>query len=100
MMVAARAFGAGRAAELGAEDDERVVQQAALLQVLEQAGDGLIDLRGELRVVGLDLRVRIPLAAAAAAVEELHEAHAALDEPARDEALLAERLCVSAWSMP
>ena len=41
MVIAAGAFGAGRAAEFGAADDERLVQQSALLEVLEQAGDRL-----------------------------------------------------------
>ena len=32
------------AAELGGPDHERVVEQAAVLEVVEQAGDGLVDL--------------------------------------------------------
>ena len=51
MMVAAVGrLGAGRAAEFGAEDDERFVEQAALLQVVDQAGDRLVDLAAELAV--------------------------------------------------
>ena len=100
MMVAAVALGAGRAAELGAPDDERVVEQAALLEVLEQAGDRQVDLRRELAVVGLDAGVRVPGAAAAAAVEDLHEAHAALDQPPGRQAQLAERLASRRWSRP
>ena len=42
-------------------------------------------------MVRFDLRVGVPVAATAAAVEELHEPDAALDEPARGQALLAER---------
>ena len=91
MMIASRAFRAGRAAELRAEDDERVVEQAALLQVLA-AGRRSADRPASTSfvVIVLDVGVRVPFAAAAAAVEELHEAHAALDEPPRDEAVLAE----------
>ena len=33
----------GHAAELGDEDDERVLQQAALLQVAQQRGAGLVE---------------------------------------------------------
>src|SRR5437867_10947918 len=41
-------------------------------------------------MVALDIRVRIPFAAAAAAVKELDEADAALNQTPRDQALLAE----------
>ncbi len=44
VVVAAVGLGAGRAAELGAPDDDRLVEQPALLEVLEQAGDGQVDL--------------------------------------------------------
>ena len=49
VVVAARALGVlgGRlAAELAAPDDQRLVQQAAALQVLEQAGDRLVGAAG------------------------------------------------------
>src|SRR5687767_753763 len=90
VMIAAGAFSAGGSAEFGAPDDEGVLEQAALLEVFDQPGDGAIDLRGQLAVIPLDLRMRIPRAALAAAVEELDEAHAALDETASREAQLAE----------
>ncbi len=93
MMVAAVALAPGRAAELRAPDDERLVQQAAPLEVLQQPGDRQIDLRRQLaRGCVLMPRVRVPRAAAAAAVEDLHEAHAALDQPPGRQAELAERL--------
>src|SRR5215210_1611516 len=79
VMVAAAAFGAGGSAEFSAEDDHRVVEQAALLEVLDQAGDGPINLRGESGMVLFDFGMRIPRAAFAAAVEELDESDAALD---------------------
>ena len=34
----------GGAAELGAADDQRLVEQAALLQVFDQGGQGLVEL--------------------------------------------------------
>ena len=37
------ALGHRRAAELAAPDDQRVVEHAALLQVLDQRGGGLVD---------------------------------------------------------
>ena len=57
MMVAAvGAFGAGRAAELGGPHDERFVEQAALLEVVEQAGDRLVDLGAVGGVVAVQIR--------------------------------------------
>ena len=49
------AFGFRRAAELAAPEHERGVEQAAALQVLEQAGDGLVGLGGHAQVVLLDV---------------------------------------------
>ena len=49
-----------RAAELAAPDHQRVVEQAALLQVGEQRGDGLVALAGQLAVVDLDVVVVVP----------------------------------------
>ena len=43
MVAAVGALRAGRAAELGGEEHDRRVEQAALLQVLQQAGDRLVD---------------------------------------------------------
>ena len=68
MMIASGALGAGRASELRAEYHERIVEQAALLEILEQAGDRLIHLPGKLRVIRFDLRVGVPCAPASAAV--------------------------------
>ena len=65
-----------------------LVEQAARFQILEQAGDRLVHRAAELGVVLLDLRVRVPLAARA--VVELHEAHAALDQPPREQAHAAQ----------
>ena len=42
VVAAVGALGGGGAAELAAPDDQRVLQQAALAQVGEQAGDGLV----------------------------------------------------------
>src|SRR6185503_9997823 len=64
-----------RPAELAAPDDQRVVEQAALLQVLDEGGRRLIGvtaLDGELRG---QIVVLIP-----ASVDELDEADAALRE--------------------
>ena len=100
MVVAAVALGARRAAELGAPDDDRLVEHPALLEVLQQAGDRQVHLGRELAVVGLDAGVGVPGAAAAAAVEDLHEPHAALDQPPGRQAEPAERPRRRRWSRP
>ena len=78
------------AAEFAAPDDEGVFKEAAGLQVLEQAGDGLIHRGAEAGVVALDLRVGVPLRAGA--VVDLDEAHAAFDHAAGEEAESAHAL--------
>ena len=79
----------GRAAELAAPEDQRVVEQAPRLQVLEQAGDRLVDLAGVLLVPFLEVAVLVPLHERVA-VRDLDEPHAALGEPAGQQALAAE----------
>ena len=71
------ACGLGRAAELAAPEDERAVEQAAPLQVLEQAGDRLVGLGGHAQVVLLDVVVGVPLhVARPAAGDDADEPHA------------------------
>ncbi len=77
-----------RAAELRRPDDQHVVEQPAPLQVLDQPGDRLIDLRRQPAVVG-HVAVRVPVAARPG-VDQFDEADAALDQPPGDEALPAE----------
>ena len=93
MMVTAPAepFHARRTAELGSPHDDCFVQQAALLQILQQTRDRLVHLGAELAVVLLKLGMSIPLVLAAAAVIDLHEADALFDQTPRREAAFAER---------
>ena len=70
------------AAELAAPDHQRAVEQTALLQVGQQAGGGRVDFGGARRQAVFEVLVMIP-----AAGPHLHEAHAALDEPAGDQQL-------------
>ena len=91
MVTAFRAFFAGSAAEFGGPNDDRFVEQAALLEVAQQAADRLIDHRAELAVVVLQVGVRVPRAATSAAVIKLHEADAALDQSPREQTRFAER---------
>src|SRR5262249_20663244 len=66
------------AAELGGEDDERVLEQPALLQVLDQRGGGLVDVAALVRELARQRDVLVP-----AAVEQLYEPDVALQQAAR-----------------
>ena len=84
-------FGGRLAAELAAPDDQRLVEQAAALQVLDQAGDRLVGVAGVLGVVGDQVGVGVPVVVVVGAAGiDLDEAHAALDQPPRDQAFAAE----------
>ena len=72
----------GRAAELAAPDHQRVVEHAALFQVLDQRGRSLVDLRGGSLDVLLDRAVMVPVA-----MVELDEPHAALGQAAGQQAV-------------
>ena len=61
MVAALAALAIGRAAELAAPDHQRVLEHPALLQVLEQRGDRLIDVAAHLLVVGVHVVVGVPL---------------------------------------
>src|SRR5262245_38712387 len=84
MVTPVAALGARRAAELGAPDDERFVEQAAPLQVVDQRGNGLVGLSAKGRMSRLQSAVRIPRACpAVGTVKDLHKAHAFFDESPR-----------------
>src|SRR5690606_16439316 len=93
----------GGAAELAAPPDERVLQQAAALQVGQQAGDRPVDATGVLQVLG-HVGVLVPgRVGGAVAVGDLDEADAALAQPTGEQALAAEvvgRLLVDAVEGP
>src|SRR5687768_8676858 len=78
LRLAAAHLDAGRAAEFAAPDHERVVEHAALLEIVQQRGDWLVDLGGKLAMIRLDVGMVIP--GLAGAVPELHKAHAALNQ--------------------
>jgi hypothetical protein len=90
VIAAVAALGGRGPAELAAPPHQRVVEQAAALEVAEQAGDGPIDLAGVLLVVAAEVGVPVPLDGRVA-VRHLDEAHAALDQAAGQEALPGKR---------
>ena len=65
---------------------ERLVEQAALLEVLDQAVAGLIDVAALVGQAAGDVGVRVPVV-----VIDLHEPHAALDQPAGQQGRVGER---------
>ena len=87
VVAAVAAFAHRRAAELAAPDDERAVEHAALLQVFQQAGDRAIGFAAVARMVAFHVGMGVPFAAGAEV--ELHEPHAALDQPAGQQAVAA-----------
>src|SRR5579859_6349226 len=81
--------------ELGVPHDERFLQQAATLQIGEQAGDGLIDFRGMLPMIIDDTVVGIPRVHGVIDVRtapQLDETYASLDQSACQQALATEGL--------
>ena len=76
-------FGIRRPAEFTAPDHQRVFQQAAGFQVLEQCGDRPIALAGMVAVF-VDVLMVVPRLAVS--VVDLNHAHAALDQAASDQA--------------
>ena len=71
----------GGAAELARPDQQGAVQQAPLLQVGDQSGDGLVDLGGAAHVELIVLGMAVP-----AALVELNETDSPLHHPARQQA--------------
>ena len=75
----------GGASEFSAPNDKGVLEESALLQVGDKAGAGLVHALGLSGEGGIDVLVVIP-----AFVENLDEAHAPLDQPASEKAVLGE----------
>ena len=77
MVVATiRALRTRRPAKLCCEDDDRLVQQAAAVEIFQERTDRLINREGEFCMVGLESRVGIPCAGPATAMLNLNKTHA------------------------
>src|SRR5262245_6573254 len=84
-------FGRGLATELAAPNDHGRIEQAALFQVLDQAGDRLVGVSGMVVVVLLHVGVCVPVVVVVpTAGINLDESYAALDESAGEQALAAK----------
>ena len=84
VVAAVRAVDLRRAAELGADQHERALEQAAVGEVGDEAGEGLVELGGLVLEAALDVGVVVP-----AAEGDGDHAHAGLDEAAGEEETLA-----------
>src|SRR4051812_32421022 len=94
MMVAAIVIGPEialaihSAAEFTAPDDKRFVQKAALLEVLDESGRGLVGFSGALTELTGKPIVRVP-----PAMKELHKSNAAFAQAASDQHIVG----ISPW---
>ena len=93
MMVAAVGpLCTGSSSEFGSQDDDRLIEQAALLEIFDQPGDRQIDLPAQRRVPGLEGAVRVPGAGPSVrSVKNLYEPRSPFDQPPGDEALASKR---------
>src|SRR5947209_1197702 len=83
-------FAEGSAAKLATADDQRFIEQAALLEIADQGGDGLVHRGALFRETFGDARVRAGAMEVPAPVEQLHEADSLLDQAARQETIVRE----------
>ena len=84
------AFTEWGATELSSPDDQRLVEETALLQVLDQGGDGLVH-RSALVRQSISQTGRCPGSMVVPApVEELHEANPLLDQSTGEQAVVGE----------
>src|SRR4051812_14900315 len=99
MMIAslvADTLGEGSPAKLGVPQDERVVEQAACLEVVQQGGDGPVEAGGLGAVVLDDVFMSVPVDARrtkCAAMKELDEAHALLEQSSRQQTVPPKARC-------
>jgi hypothetical protein len=84
------ALAVDRAAELAAPDDQRLVEAAALLEVLDEAVARLVHVAALVGHAAGDVAVVVPVV-----VVDLHEPHAALDQPAGQQHRVGERAGLS-----
>src|SRR5262245_35573167 len=84
------AFAERTAAELAAPDDQRVVEHAAALEVADQGGDGAVHAAALVAQTVGDRFARTGAVEIPAPIVKLHEAHALLQEPPGEQAIVVE----------
>ena len=77
VVAAIAALSHGRATEFAAPDDEGIVEKAAVLEVLDESGDGLVGVLAVFRERFVQTAVLVP-----GFMEKLNEADVALNESA------------------
>src|SRR5262249_6130681 len=95
VIASLRSLTARHAAELGGPEHNRVFEQPARLQVLDQRRGWLIHSRRHIAVIFGDVLVAVPVAAREAVVgaaPDLNEPHTALEQTPRDQAIPPEVL--------
>src|SRR5205823_5188828 len=60
VIAAIASLGSGRSAKLAAPEDDRFIEQAARLEIVQEAGDGAIAVAGELAMLAVVVAVRVP----------------------------------------
>src|SRR5262249_59152289 len=81
------------APEFGGPEDDGVFEQPALFEVLDEGRAAARHPGRERPMVSADVLVRVPVApreSVVVATPDLHESHAAFEQPARGEAFLRE----------
>ena len=78
-----RTLAAGSPSEFRAPDHKRFVEETALLEILQETRDGLVDLLAILGVICLQVAVSIPSPCPAATVVNLYKPHTAFDQSSR-----------------
>ena len=93
MIATIAVLGARRASKLGGPNNDRLVQEAPLLEVLQQRTNRLIDFFAHTGMAFFETLVRVPAArATATAVINLNESNTILDKPAGGQHLAAKSL--------
>ena len=90
MIATVRSLSARSSSELGGKDDEGLVEEPALVEVGQEATDGLIDGQCVTGVIGFECTVGIPSACATTAMLDLDEPNSLFDKAASGEELHAE----------
>ena len=77
-----------QSAKFAAPDDERLVEQSALGQISNQAGNRLVGFSGKLRMISLDVVMPVPTSLVLhAPTVNLNKAHTTLNHPSGCKAL-------------